>query len=54
MHGDAEQTAIRLATVKTGAGYHYFVTRFSYAGDWGTAEVLAYDGQAIKTVQVRW
>lgn len=54
MHGDAEQTAIRLATVKTGPGYHYFVTRLSYAGDRGTAEVLAYDGQAIKTVQVRW
>jgi hypothetical protein len=54
MHGDAERTAIRLATVKTGPGYHYFVTRLSYAGDRGTAEVLAYDGQAIKTVQVRW
>jgi len=54
MHGDDERTAIRLATVKTGPGYHYFVTRLSYAGDRGTAEVLAYDGQAIKTVQVRW
>jgi hypothetical protein len=54
MHGDAEQTAIRLATVKTGPGYHYFMTRLSYVGDRGTAEVLAYDGQAIKTVQVRW
>jgi hypothetical protein len=54
MHGDAEQSAIRLATVKTGPGYHYLVTRLSYAGDRGTAEVRAYDGQAIKTVQVRW
>jgi hypothetical protein len=54
MHGDAEQTAIRLATVKTGPGYHYFVTRLSYAGDRGTAEVLAYDDRAIKTMQVEW
>ena len=54
MHGDAEQTAIRLATVKTGPGYHYFVTRLSYAGDRGTAEVLAYDDWAIKTMQVEW
>jgi hypothetical protein len=54
VHGDAEQTAIRLATVKTGPGYHYFVTRLSYAGDRGTAEVLAYDDRAIKTMQVEW
>ena len=54
MHGDAEQMAIRLATVKTGSGYHYFVTRLSYAGDRGTAEVLAYDDRAIKTMQVEW
>jgi hypothetical protein len=54
MHGDAEQRAIGLATVKTGPGYHYFVTHLSYAGDRGTAEVLAYDDRAIKTVQVAW
>jgi hypothetical protein len=54
MHGDVEQTAIRLATAKTGPGYHYFVTRLTYAGDRGTAEVLAYDDRAIKTVQVEW
>jgi hypothetical protein len=53
-HGDAEQLAIKLATVKTGPGYHYFVTHLSYAGDRGTAEVLAYDDRAIKTVQVEW
>lgn len=53
-HGDAEQLAIRLATVKTGPGYHYFVTHLSAAGDRGTAEVLAYDDRAIKTVQVEW
>jgi hypothetical protein len=54
MHGDAGQAAIRLATAKTGPGYHYFVTRLSYGGDRGTAEVLAYDDRAIKTVQVEW
>jgi hypothetical protein len=54
MHGDAEQRAIGLATVKTGPGYHYFVTQLSYASDRGTAEVLAYDDRAIKMVQVEW
>ena len=54
MHGDAEQKAINLATGQTGPGYHYFVTNLSYAGDRGTAVVLAYDDRAIKTVQVRW
>jgi hypothetical protein len=54
MHGDAEQRAIRLATVKKGPGYHYFVARLSYAGDRGTAEVLAYDDRAIDTMQVEW
>jgi hypothetical protein len=54
MRGDAEQRAIGLATVKTGPGYHFFVTRLSYAGDRGNAEVLAYDDRAIKTVQVEW
>jgi hypothetical protein len=54
MHGDAEQKAINLATGRTGPGYHYFVTNLSYAGDRGTAIVLAYDDRAIKTVQVRW
>jgi hypothetical protein len=54
MHGDAEQRVIGLARVKTGPGYHYFVTHLSYAGDRGTAEVLAYDDRAIKTVQVEW
>lgn len=54
MHGDAEQRAIGLATVKTGPGYHYFVTNLSYAGDRGTAEVLAYDDRVIKSVQVEW
>jgi hypothetical protein len=54
VHGDVEQRAIGLATVKTGPGYHYFVTHLSYAGDRGAAEVLAYDDRAIKTVQVEW
>jgi hypothetical protein len=54
MHGDAEQMAIRLATAKTGPGYHYFVVRLSYVGDRGTAEVLAYDDRAIQTMQVEW
>ncbi len=54
MHGDAEQRAIGLATAKTGPGYHYYVTRLSYSGDRGTAAVLVYDGQSIKTVQVQW
>jgi hypothetical protein len=54
MHGDAERTAIGLATTKTGPGYHYFVTHLSYTGDRGTAEVLAYDDLTIKTVEVSW
>ena len=54
MHGDAEQKAIALATAKTGPGQRYFVTRLSYAGDRGRAEVLAYDDRAIKTVHVEW
>jgi hypothetical protein len=54
MHGGAEQRAIGLATAKAGPGYHYFVTRLSYAGHRGTAEVLAYDDRAIKTIQVEW
>jgi hypothetical protein len=54
MHGDAEQKAIRLATVKVGPRYHYFVTHLSYAGDRGTAEVLAYDDRSITTVHVEW
>lgn len=53
MHGE-EQRAIALATQKTGKGYHYFVTRLSYSSDRGSAEVLAYDDRAIKTVQVEW
>lgn len=53
-HGDAEQRAITLATAKTGPGYHYFVTRLSYAGDRGRAEVLAYDDRAVRTVKVEW
>jgi hypothetical protein len=40
--------------VKTGPGYRHFVTRLSYAGARGTAEVLAYDNRAIKTMQVEW
>jgi hypothetical protein len=54
MRGDAGQRAITLATAKTGPGYHYFVTRLSYAGERGRAEVLAYDDRAIKTVKVEW
>jgi hypothetical protein len=54
MHGDAEQRAIGLATVKTGPGYRYFVAHLSYAGDKGTAQVLAYDDRTIKTVEVEW
>jgi hypothetical protein len=54
MHGDAEQRAIALATAKTGPGHRYFVTRLSYAGERGRAEVLAYDDRAIKTVEVEW
>jgi hypothetical protein len=54
MHGDTEQRAIGLATAKTGPGYHYFVTHLSYAGDRGTAEVLAYDDRTIRTVKVKW
>jgi hypothetical protein len=53
MHGD-EQRAIALATAKTGPGYHYFVTRISSTGNQGAAEVLAYDDQSIKTLQVEW
>jgi hypothetical protein len=45
---------IVLATAKTGPGYRYFVTRLGYSGDRGTAEVLAYDDRAIKTVEVEW
>jgi hypothetical protein len=52
MHGD-EQRAIALATAKTGPGYHYFVTNLSSTGNQGAAEVLAYDDQSIKTVQVK-
>jgi hypothetical protein len=54
MHGDAAKRAITLATAKTGPGYHYFVTRLSYAGDRGSAEVLAYDDRAVRTVKVEW
>ncbi len=54
MHGDAEQRAIGLATVKTGPGYHYFVTHLSFTSDRGTAEVLAYDTRTITTVEVEW
>jgi hypothetical protein len=54
MHGNAEQRAVGFARVKTGPGYHYFVTHFSYAGDRGNAEVLAYDDRTIKTVEVEW
>ena len=54
MHGDTEQRVIGLASVKTGPGYHYFVTHLSYAGGRGTAEVLAYDDRTIKTVEVKW
>ncbi len=54
MHGDAEQRAITLATAKTGTGYRYFVTRLSYAGDRGRAEVLAYEDRAVRTVKVEW
>jgi hypothetical protein len=54
MHGDAEQKAIGLAAVKTGPGYHYLVTQLSYAGNRGTAEVLAYDDRTIKTIEVDW
>ena len=54
MHGDAERRAMELARVKTGPGYRYFVTHLSYAGDRGTAEVLAYDDRTIKTVDVDW
>jgi hypothetical protein len=54
MHGDAEQRAIGLARAKTGPGYHYFVRHLRYAGDGGTAVVLAYDDRTIKTVEVKW
>jgi hypothetical protein len=54
MHGDAEKRAITLATAKMGPGYHYFVTGLSYAGDSGSAEVLAYDDRAVRTVKVEW
>jgi len=54
MHGNAEQRAITLATAKTGPGYHYLVTRLSYAGDRGRAEVLAYDDRAVRSVEVEW
>lgn len=54
MHGNTEQQAIGLATAKTGPGYHYFVTHLSYAGNRGTAAVLAYDDRTIKTVEVEW
>lgn len=51
---DAEQRAIMLATAKMGPGYHYFVTSISYADDRGSAEVLAYDDRAVRTVKVEW
>jgi hypothetical protein len=54
MHGDAEQRAITLATAKMGPGYHYFVTSLSYTHDSGSAEVLAYDDRAVRTVKVEW
>lgn len=54
MHGGAEKRAITLATAKMGPGYHYFVTDLSYAGDSGSAEVLAYDDRAVRTVKVQW
>jgi hypothetical protein len=54
MHGDAEQRAVGLARVKTGPGYHYFVTHVSYGGNRGNAEVLAYDDRTIRTVEVEW
>lgn len=54
MHGDAEKRAITLATAKMGPGYHYFVTRLNYAGDQGSAEVLAYDDRAVRTINVEW
>jgi hypothetical protein len=54
MHGDAERRAIALATAKAGPGRRYFVTRLSYAGNRGRAEVLAYDDRAIKRIEVEW
>jgi hypothetical protein len=54
MHGDEAQRAIGIATVKTGPGYRYYVTRLSYSGDRGSAAVLAYDDKATKSVQVEW
>jgi hypothetical protein len=54
MHGDAEKRALGLARAKTGPGYRYFVRNLSYAGDGGTAVVLAYDDRAIETVDVKW
>jgi hypothetical protein len=32
----------------------YFVTKLSSTGNQDAAEVLAYDDQSIKTVQVKW
>jgi hypothetical protein len=53
-HGEPEQKAVALATAKTGPGYHYFVTYLNYSGNRGSAEVLAYDAQNIRTVSVEW
>jgi len=54
MHGEAEHKAVALAAAKAGPRQHYFVTKLSYAGDRGRAEVLAYDDRAIQTIEVEW
>lgn len=54
LHGEAAHRAIELARAKTGSEYRYFVSRMSWAGAHGRAQVMAYRDDTIKLVDVDW
>jgi hypothetical protein len=54
LHGESSHTAIELARIQVGPGYHFWISNLGVFDEHGQARALAYNESTVQTVDVDW